>query len=122
MEVTVEKALSDLVEAINPRSINEEVIGWKNMPDDKSVIQAVKVLEGLSGTTTVPKLSLNPDEEEVIRYLSWLNNSKFAYHIDDTPYDIVFNFEISLMDLIILQGNHMIMWWHHDSTFLWDNY
>lgn len=66
-------------------------------------------------------LKENANKDDVKRYLNWLSRSEYAYHIDESPKDVIWkkSFNESMVDL--LENNSKIMW-KFGSDFLWSNY
>lgn len=70
----------------------------------------------------IPVLSESATWEDVKKYLLWLKDSEYAYHIDDNPYDIVtFTEPVAA----VLKANSDILWKHASDkmgTNLWEVY
>jgi hypothetical protein len=66
-------------------------------------------------------LKENASKDDVKKYLNWLSRSEYAYHIDESPKDVIWkkSFNESMVDL--LENNSKIMW-KFGSEFLWNNY
>ena len=68
-------------------------------------------------------LPLYPTIEQVQIYLMWLASSKFEYHIDEDPYDIIFKLITPTNDeLDQLSVNADRMFSMYNGDFIWDNY
>lgn len=73
----------------------------------------------------IPMLQPNASAQDIVIYLNWLENSPYAYHIDDCPTEIIWKIETSEEYTNLLKWNHDIMWRYeceNISDFLWNNY
>ena len=71
----------------------------------------------------IPKLKKNSTKKEVKGYLKWLADSKYSYHIDDNPEDIIWEeFEMTEKKIKQLRKNTDIMWTVCNYGELWDWY
>ena len=70
----------------------------------------------------IPVLSTDATWEDVKKYLLWLKDSEFAYHIDDNPEEVVtFSEDVAKL----LKKNSDIVWKHasdEEGTNLWEVY
>ena len=70
----------------------------------------------------LPRLDVNATFEDVKKYLEWLSESKYDYHIDDDPSEI---WSFSEEEQEILKHNSDIMWEHSSDKYgtnLWNAY
>jgi hypothetical protein len=70
----------------------------------------------------IPMLKQDASAQDIINYLTWLENSPYAYHLDDCPTDIIWSVEISEEYTNLLKWNHDVMWSRQSAEFLWLNY
>tara|TARA_R100000152_G_C6772471_1_gene199383 strand:+ start:646 stop:915 length:270 start_codon:yes stop_codon:yes gene_type:complete len=80
----------------------------------------------------IPELSTNSTWEDIKKYLTWLSDSRYQYHLDDMPDDIIWydDDEMDERTLRILSTNHNILWGYRDSNItdsnivdaIWENY
>jgi hypothetical protein len=70
----------------------------------------------------IPMLKQDASAQDIINYLTWLNQSPYAYHIDDCPTDIIWEIETSEEYTNLLKWNHDVMWANQSEEFLWLNY
>lgn len=70
----------------------------------------------------IPMLKQNPSMNEVMDYLKWLDESPYAYHLDDCPTEIIWDVETSEEYVNLLKWNHDVMWSSCMADFLWDFY
>lgn len=70
----------------------------------------------------IPMLKQDASAQDIINYLNWLNQSPYAYHIDDCPSDIIWEIETSEECVNLIKWNHDVMWKNQSSEFLWSNY
>ena len=67
-------------------------------------------------------LSENPSEAQCEEYLTWLSDSKYAYHIDDNPFEVVWDIEITDDEKKILFDNTMKCEDIMGNARMWDIY
>lgn len=72
----------------------------------------------------IPMLKQDASEQDIINYLSWLEQSEFCYHLDDCPSEVNW-IDVDEEYVNLLRWNSDIIWNHkcediHD--FLWTNY
>ena len=80
----------------------------------------------------IPNLDANSTWEDIKKYLNWLSNSPYQYHLDDTPEDIIWHDgdKVDEGTVCRLSRNHEILWGYRDANItdinivaaIWDNY
>ncbi len=70
----------------------------------------------------IPMLKQDASAQDIINYLTWLEHSPYAYHIDESPLDIDWSIEIDEEHINLLSWNSEVMWSRQSAEFLWLNY
>ena len=71
----------------------------------------------------IPKLKKNSTKKEIKGYLKWLAGSKYSYHIDDNPEDVLWDLHsMTKKKIKRLRRNTDIMWTVCSADELWDWY
>lgn len=73
----------------------------------------------------IPMLKQNSSAQDIVNYLNWLEQSPYAYHLDDCPTETIWEESVSEEYVNLLKWNSDVIWNHkcediHD--FIWSNY
>lgn len=70
----------------------------------------------------IPMLKKDASAQDIIQYLNWLQESPYAYHLDESPTDLIWKEEVDEEYINLLEWNHIIMFRRLDSEIIWSNY